>query len=1090
MAHLRFPILILGVVSVLVTLPCSAQEVTGAVVGVVRDASGSVIPGAAVEVQNEETNAVYTGSTSDIGFYSFRGLPVGIYKVRVESAGFRTHEATGIQTQVNESARVDVTLSIGEVTETVEVAAEVIGVDTQTATLKTVVDQRRVEGLPLNGRDPIQLMRLVAGVSIYRGAGVTSGTTYPGVTPVSVNGSRGNATNYVLDGGQNNDHYSNAPVPLPNPDALQEFSVQTNNFSAEFGRNSGGIVNAVTKSGTNELHGSGFLYMRHHNLNAAQWNAPPDPDDPSKKANDGLKRNQYGGTVGGPVLRDKTFFFFSFQGTQIRRRPNQINRNTFTALERQGDFSQSGIGRDIMDPMSGMPFSGMVIPRSRLFPGSVTFANEFLPVPTGGGRRTTVTQVANFDENQTLFKIDQQAGSKVRISGRASWNRAAQPGNLNQSNIYEDTTQREWNNTSVVGNVQWIVSPTTLNQTIFGISRMEGPSKQILPDRNWNDLGVNITLDEFTQYHTTFQTINGPNTGDTNNFLRDEWQFSNTTRLTKGRHSLTFGGEWGHGIGDITNNFRAQGRFRWRHSAGYTGLDIADFMLGRFERFQQGVGEFKNTRFDIFALFANDSVKLSPSVTLDLGVRWEPFFPYTDTLGKLAAWRGVGHQSTRFVNAPEGVLYPGDQGLPDGGYNAALGNLGPRLGLAWDITGDGKTSLRLGYGVFYDRSNTISTNSQANQGPFGTVVTIFGGPNDTMANPYASFSGGNPFPVIGFDAVGTELLDPPSDAPFIFPHRAHVYALGMRNAYMQSWNLTLERLFARNWVARLSYAGSAGDALVSGRDINAPLPDATASTSTTNQRRPAYPIYERITLIEPTGFSRYSALQATLEKRMSQGFTVLANYTLAQTTDNNRGSANKATGTSVTNPLDQSYDEGPADYHLRHVVNFSGIWALPNSFTNPAARFLIGGWTLTSIANWRSGFPFTVLSDTDNARTGQGGQRAEVVATPFLGDDRPRSAVVDEYLNRAAFTPNILGTYGTQARNGFRGPRSFNFDFGLHKDFPVTESFGLQFRFEAFNLLNNVNLGHPEVRLGRGNFMEINSAADPRILQFALRASF
>ena len=1089
MTPARFPFLLLGLAALVAVVPCSAQEVTGAIVGVVRDATGSVIPGAAVEVQNEETNAVYTGSASPQGFYSFRGLPVGIYMLRVESPGFRRHEVTDIQTQVNEASRVDVTMEVGAVTETVEVAAEVIGVDTQSATLKTVVDQRRVLGLPLNGRNPTQLMRLIAGVSIYRGAGVTSGTTYPGVTPVSVNGSRGNATNYILDGGQNNDHYSNAPVPLPNPDALQEFSVQTNNFSAEFGRNAGGIVNAVTKSGTNEPHGSAFLYLRHHELNAAEWNAPPDPKDPSKKADDGLKRSQFGATVGGPVLRDRTFFFFSFQGTRIRRRPNEINRDTFTGAERQGDFSQSGINRDIMDPEVGMPFPNKVIPSTRLFPGSVTFANEFLPVPPAGTRRTTVTQVANFDENQTLFKIDQQAGSKVRVSGRASWNRAAQPGNLNQSNFYEDTTQREWNNTSVVGNVQWILSPTALNQTIFSVGRMEGPSKQILPAKNWNDLGVNITLDEFTQYHTTFQTIRGPNTGDTNNFLRDEYQFSNTTRLTLGRHSLTFGGEWGHGIGDITNNFRAQSRFRWRHSAGYTGLDIADFMIGRFERFQQGVGEFKNTRFDILSFFLNDSMKLSPSVTLDLGVRWEPFFPYTDTLGKLAAWGGPGAQSSRFANAPEGVLYPGDPGLPDGGYDVGWGNFGPRLGLAWDVSGDGKTSVRLGYGVFFDRSNTISTNSQANQGPFGTVVTIFGGANDTMANPYANFPGGNPFPVIGFDAIGTDLLDPPSDARFVLPHRAHVYSRDMRNAYMQPWNVTLERLFARNWVARVSYAGSAGNALVSGRDLNAPLPDATASTRTTNQRRPMYPNFERVTLIEPTGFSRYNSMQLTAEKRMSQGFTVLTNYTWAQTTDNNRGSANKATGTSVTNPLDQSYDEGPADYHLRQVFNFSGIWEIPGHFTNPAARFLIGGWTLTSIANWRSGFPFTVFSDTDNARTGQGGQRAEVVGNPDSGD-RSRSAVAAEYLSRAAFAPNILGTYGAQPRNSFRGPRSFNFDFGLHKDFPVTETFGMQFRFEAFNLLNNVNLNHPEVRLRRSSFMRIDGAGDPRILQFALRASF
>jgi hypothetical protein len=291
---------ILFVVALFWTMPAQGQGITGSITGVVRDPGGGVIPGVEVTVVHTGTNAVYRGVSNDIGVYTIRALPIGRYDLTAELAGFKRFEAAGIRVQVDESVRVDVQLQLGELTESVQVTAGIIGVDTQSSTLKTVVDQRRVEELPLDGRDPVALMRLVAGVATAS-VDVTSGTTYPGVVPVTVSGSRGNATNYILDGGQNNDHYSNAPNPMPNPDALAEFSVQTSNFSAEHGRNMGAVVNAVTKSGTNRIHGSAFGYLRNSALNAAHFFAPPKPNDPTEKQDDGLKRSQFGATIGGPV---------------------------------------------------------------------------------------------------------------------------------------------------------------------------------------------------------------------------------------------------------------------------------------------------------------------------------------------------------------------------------------------------------------------------------------------------------------------------------------------------------------------------------------------------------------------------------------------------------------------------------------------------------------------------------------------------------------------------------------------------------------------------------------------------------------------
>ena len=1069
------------------------QETTGSITGVVTDATGAVVPGVKITVQHLGTNAAFSGTTNQLGTYILRTLPVGPYRLMAEAPGFKRFEATGIQLQVNEVARVDVTLQVGQLAESIEVAAAVVSVNTEDATLRTVVDQRRVEKLPLNGRDPVQLMRLVAGVSLYQGSGVTSGTTYPGVVPVSVNGNRGNTTNYILDGGQNNDHYNNAPNPMPNPDALQEFSVQTNNFSAEFGRQSGGVVNAVTKSGTNELHGALFWYLRNNHLNATNFFAPAKPGQPDRKQDDGLKRNQYGLTGGGPVVlpglyhgRDRTFFFGSYQGTRIRRRPTSAFVNVPTLKERSGDFSE--LARALRDPLGGV-FAGNLVPASRFFAGSKFFLDNYIPRPSQG-RLVTITNVANFDDDQYLAKIDHHFGPNFRFSGRGFWSRAHQPGNLNPRNYYENTDIRDWRNTSYVGNAQWVISPALLNQTIFSYNTTDGPSAHVYPEKGWPDLGVKITVDRYYQYHMTFQTISSVNTGDTNNFIREEYQFSNTTRWTRGRHSLAFGGEYHWALGDVINNYRAQGQFRWQHSSPYTGYDLADFLLGKFDRLVQGVGEFKTTRFQIASLFANDSIKLHRRLTVNLGLRWEPLFPNTDTLGRLAVWGGQNAKSVRFVNAPPGILYPGDPGVPDGGYPIAWSNLGPRAGLAYDLTGDGKTSLRLGYGIFFDRLNTLQTNSAATQAPFAPVVELYGGPSDSLAAPYANFPGGNPFPVVGFDAVGTEVLNPGRDARFVLPMTAFLYARDLRNPYVQAWNLTLERQLPGGWVARASYAGSKGTALVSGRDMNAPLPDAKASTATTNQRRPLYPYYASMVLVEPAGNSIYHSGQWTFEKRFSRGYTVLANYTFAKTIDNNQGSANKGNGVSVTDPRNQRFDRGPADYDLRHVFNLSGVWELPVRFEGRAARFLLGGWSLSSIVAWRSGFPFTVLSGQDNARTGQGGQRADMIGDPYIRGERDHGALAAQYLSRAAFRVNELGTYGTLGRNTFRGPRSFVTDFGLHKDFPMAERVKWQFRFEAFNLFNNVNLGNPTSTVTSSNFMRITSAADPRILQFALRLEY
>jgi hypothetical protein len=405
-----------------------------------------------------------------------------------------------------------------------------------------------------------------------------------------------------------------------------------------------------------------------------------------------------------------------------------------------------------------------------------------------------------------------------------------------------------------------------------------------------------------------------------------------------------------------------------------------------------------------------------------------------------------------------------------------LGYFAPRVGFAWDIFGDGKTALRGGYGIFYDQLNTIAFNNQANQAPFGTVIDIFGNANNSFADPYAGTT--NPFPAP---------LNPGAEAVFPNFSNHQPYVTDFQGPYVQTWNVTLERQVGLGFVGRASYAASKGTRLGVVREGNAAVYAPGATTSTTNQRRPYAPALGNLNLIEPTSNSTYHALQLTADRRFSKGFTLLMNYQWAKSIDD--ASASKLTSQGRTNPFDQSFDKGPADFDKTHIFNLSGLYELPFRVNNPA-KWLVNGWSLNAIASLQSGPPFTVTSGVDNARTGTGNQRADLIGDPNLGGDRSRGDQIAQYLNKAAFAPNALGTYGNLGRNTFRGPGYASWDFGLFKRFALRENIGLTYRFEAFNAFNRPNLNLPNTTQNNVNFMKITSAQDTRILQMALRLNW
>jgi len=1076
--------LVLSAILMALASNASAADVTGAIAGFVKDSTGANVPGVTVTVTNVGTGATFNGKSDPTGSYSVVDLPVGVYNLAAEVSRFKKFISNDIRVQVNETLRLDITLEVGAVTQTVEVSGQVSTVDTEHATLKEVVDQRRIGELPLNGRNPVQLMQLVAGVQPDDINGnVTSGATYPGVTPVSVDGGRDNTTNFILDGAENNDHYSNAPNPMPDPDALQEFSVQTNNFSAEFGRNLGGIVNAVTKSGTNSLHGSAFEYLRNYALNAHNYFAPLNAE--GVKQSDGLKRNQFGATLGGPVWlphlyngKDRTFFFFSYQGTRSHQIPTTVNQVVPTAAEKAGDFS--ALGTQLHDPFTGGVYANNQIPSSDFSPAAVYILNHWVPNPPAGTDTISYAIPTLLDDDQTLVRIDHQLNQKNWLMGRFWVSGANQPGYLNPTDYIADTYGQTWRNTSVAVSDTNTFSPNVINTATFSYDRTNYRAIPIYPSKSFQQLGINMYSDN--QKPEDYVDVSGyfgimdQGSSDTNTFLRKEYQGSDTLRWMGGKHQVSIGGEFGHGFGGIVNTYRNGGYFTFSGAAPFTGNSLADFLVGKFSNLLQGAGEYKNTVFNYMALFMQDSYRITNRLKFDFGLRWEPFFPYTDENGKIAAWR-PGQQSTQFPNAPKGLLFAGDPGIPAGGYHTAWGDVGPRVGLAWDVFGNGSTSLRAGYGIFYDRPNTISTNSQADQAPFGPLVSISGNATNSFMNPYAGTA--NPFPAT---------TTPSSNVSFtsFLPDVAFVYTPGMRNAYMQTWTLSLERTLARDLMVRVAYAGSEGTHLASLQEGNPAIYAPGATTATTNERRPLYPNFADVTLVEPSDTSSYNALQLTVERRFRNGFSVLGNYTFSKAID--ESSQSKQTGQTVTDPfVGPRFDRGLADFDHTHVASISGLWALPWKFSNSFARAALGGWNLSGIVTLRSGFVFTVFSDVDNSLSGVGMDRPDVIGNPYLTGGRSRSQKIAEWLNTAAFAPNALGTFGNVGRNSFFGPGYADTDLAIHKDFHPVEKLTAQFRFETFNAFNRVNLQAPNNFIDSPTFMQISSAYDPRILQFAVR---
>jgi hypothetical protein len=1056
----------------LLAAPLSSQYTTASLAGTVMDRTGAAVPEAKVTIRNVDTGFVQTTSSDATGTYLFSRLPIGNYELRVEKEGFSAYLQAGITLTVNQAANQPVTLQVGQVTERVTVEANAELVTTRTATAGQLIDQRRVVDLPLNGRGAQSLVFLSAGSIDLSGryCGVDChGGVYPGEQVAGVNGAGSAQVNYQLDATDHNDTYINMNLPFPNPDSLQEFNLQSNNFTAEYGNAAGGIVNIVTKSGTNDLHGSAFEFLRNGALNARNFFAP---------TQDTLKRNQFGGTIGGAVVKNKLFFFGTYQGTRIRSAP--AGRVSFvpTAAERQGDFS--GLGKRIDDPVSKQPVPDNRIPASLLSPVALFFLKT-IPLPNGAGRQLTFAGVPDAQtENQFMPKIDYVAG-KHQLSGRYFFTDYKRPPVIPNDNVLKAVgTGNRVRVQNVAVTHTFTASPTLLFNNTFGLNRQRGGSLSSAPF-GFPDAGVKIAAPNPPELSLSITGGFGIGTNHIGDFDRGDFTIREVVTKVKGAHELKFGGESVRVSNHIINTFQMAGSFGF--SGQLSGEGLTDFMFGRASDFKQGGGEFKDLKGTKWSLFAQDNWRVSQNLTLNLGLRWDPYLPYYDRQGRVVCF-APGQKSKRYPGAPEGILYGGDNhdpGCPVGGSDPNWGNFEPRVGFAYRLTSDGKTSLRGGAGYFYTPPQASIYNPFANIAPFAPTYSY----NDVdFADPFGSVGVTNPFPAQYGPKVpsGSEaLFTVPTDLRTTFPRNYRIPQL-------ITWNLMMERQVAGDWVFRIGYHANKGtyfygNGAGASRPANPAIYVPGQSTVGNTQARRIYQQFSNVGIAETGNNPHYHSMQVNAEKRFGRGLSVLANYTWAKRIDD----------VGWTNPFDRRFDHGIGDDDIHHAFHFSNIYQLPaTNRLGPVAGRLVNGWSVNSIVTWQGGFPLNIVSGRDNAFSGTGGQRADFLGgNADLGNSgRPHNEMISRFFDTSRLTVNAIGTFGNLGRNVLRGPRLLNTDFAAIKDTKMTERTSLQIRSEFFNVFNNVNFGGPVTNVSSPQFGRITGAGNPRILQFGAKILF
>jgi len=1096
------------VLSLALPLALLAQVNTGTILGNVIDPSGAVVANAKITATNEDTGFTRNTQSLPDGSYLIPLLPIGPkYKVGADAPGFQSITRTGVELQLNQNVRIDFHVQVGSTKEVVQVNEEAPLVDTQSAVGGEVVESRRMSELPLNGRNPLQLAGLVPGVSALGTVPViTLGNRAANF--MSIDGSRINETDYQLNGVRFAGSYNNSGLNYPDPDALSEFKLITNPLSAEYGEYSGAVFSAVTKSGTNSFHGSVFEFLRNDALNARNYFSTTVP---------ALKQNQFGATAGGRIIKDRLFWFGSYQGFRIRQEALQPSF-PLTADERNGLITSA---TPVLDPLTGLAFptdsqGRFVIPQNRINPVTQVLLSKYLPTspPSGVFQETGSSKV---NVNQYSGKIDYNIKTSDQLyfsvladeTDPSNPFTACCPSTGESFTGYGSINQTQKVRVFTVSEIHTI-RPNIINEFRFGFSKQEELNtgvNQVSPDslgiNNWN---FNFDPDKNPQSPTfivpgRFQ-LGALGFGKWREGGRN-FQFTDIVSMVKGKHNIKAGVDLYHREHHLDANVGDTGFFIFGGS--FTGGNpTAEFLLGKPDT-ELRIRYLNHPGYRAWSqgFFFQDDWKISRKLTLNLGARYEllsPFSEYRAQNESNTIWnpRGPlpisgggtylpGGQSTVLPLAPPGLLFPGDKTakFPNGIPTALIGLdkslIEPRIGLAWDPMGDGKTSVRASVGLF-SNAQFVDLPAQVSQNlPFLVVQGIFQ-PSHDLTDPY---QGQLTFPPISSNNLTT---DPNFFTPFL-PTAGYGWNPNYRQPRITTMTLNIQREIRKNLTAEVGYVGKLSRHLATTSDINTAqmnIPGLVPSVANEPQRRMLDGVnFQKIDYEQSNMSASYNALQATLRYR-AKSLTLLTAYTWAHSID--LYSTIGVQCACFQNPLNPTADRGSSDFDQRHVLAVSTVYALPDPFVGKSRALsgVFGGWELSGIVSAQTGVPFTVYTGIDASLTAAGADRPDLVGNPLFSGNRSRAQQIAAYINPAAFQINN-GHFGSLGRNTFTNPGLFNTDLGLFKNISIIEEVKLQFRAEFFNAFNHTHLGSPVNTFVSPALGQIVSAGDPRLIQFGLK---
>ncbi len=1074
----------------------------GTINGTVQDPSGALIPSAQVTVKNLLTGSVTKLVTTSDGHYTAPFLPPGKYEVSVANQGFATQTQSGIVLDTDQVSSVNFTLKPGTQNEKVEVEANATAVDTTTGEVGQVIDQKTITELPLNGRNPAALVALSPGaidanqVTNFNTPGPGSG--FPSETAASVNGSRMGGVFYQLDGVVAMNNYFQTADPFPNADATEEFRVITNNFDAQYGYTAGAVVSVVTKGGTNQWHGNLFEFLRNNDFNATDYfSHQADP----------LKRNQFGGSIGGPIVKNKLFVFGNVQFTRQLLSSSEGYSYVPNNAELGGDFSAicgtgftAGICNDrdsnnnVIDQIykSWSDHSNAnAYPNNQVDPTTYSqFAlnvENMIPHTDAANGATFVSGVIKNDwSKEFTIRTDYNISNSQKLTGRVFYDNYNRPGYGGGGNLLAASgDSRGWfgHELNVVISDTWTIGPNLVNNVYGGYHKNNTSSIPGLAPLSFKTLGSN--LNTTSQWFGWFGDSGNTGSGFFVSEIpviqgRHNWDFADTISWNKGKHTVTAGG-------NILTQYGLE-QATWEGDPGVsfngsvTGDSDLDFLLGLPNQIQASGGEYNKYAAFNLALFAQDSIKLTPSLTVNLGLRWEPqIAPVSQDHHKTVDFI-PGEQSTRFTNAPVGTVYPGDPGVADGGWNNQWDTFLPRISVAWAPGFLPKTSIRGAFALMAVPYDYSYYNHQSANAPFSPAYNInynqVGSCTLSIADPFTCFSPTNfvdPFPP--FAGPG---LQPSSNVAFALPEALQaVFTKGFQQGKEKTWNFSIQHALGKDFLVTATYIGRHDDHLhipiqLSPTTFNcAPVgPNCSQTQFNNNGSIPLLaPNYQSILAYQSIGRGNYDALQIAVEKRFTKGLEFTSNFTWSKNLDQSSQASISNVG-SIYNPFNPAAAYGISDYDVPRIWNSTFVYQMPALHQlGTIGNAALGGWQIGGLWVLHSGQamyinggsnPAVPCGDKNASCSGVGNDRADrVPGVPLNVHQGGKSHWLNQYFNPAAFTPNAPGTFGTSGRNPMFGPGWNEADLSLSKNFNFRERYRIQIRWEMFNAFNRTEFSNP-----------------------------